>query len=179
MVYAWAMRSLVLVFLLLISLPLLAKDVYRWTTPEGEVIYSDTYHPGADKIRVDAGSNKPAPAAAGPEAAADGQKGSTADGTYETFQIVQPENDATIRSNEGVVAVSLMLSPALTDGDVIQIFVDGNRLKGDLTTTQFTLNDLNRGTHSLQVKIVDAQGNTRSTAPSINFHLRKASIIKP
>ena len=62
---------------------------------------------------------------------------------------------------------------------MIQIFVDGNKLKGDLTTTQFTLNDLNRGTHSLQVKIVDAQGNTRSTAPSINFHLRKASIIKP
>ena len=170
------MRSTAFLLFLLISLPLLAKDVYRSTTPDGEVIYSDTYQPGAEQIHINTGSEAPTPTNAG---AAGDQTASPEAGGYQTFEIVQPENDATIRSNEGVVAVSLMLSPGLAEGDAIQIFVDGNKLKGELTSTQFTLNDLNRGTHSLEVKVVDAKGNTLKSAPSINFHLRKASIINP
>lgn len=173
------MRSTAFLLFLLISLPLLAKDVYRMTTPEGEVIFSDTYQPGAEQIHINTGSEVPTPTDAGQAGAAGDQTGSAEAGGYQTFEIVQPENDATIRSNEGVVAVSLMLSPSLAEGDAIQIFVDGTKLKGELTSTQFTLNDLNRGTHSLEVKIVDAKGNTLKSASSVNFHLRKASIIKP
>ena len=169
------MRSIVFLSVVLFSLPLLAKDVYKWTTAEGEVVYSDTYQPGAERIHVTSGSSSPRAA----DNATGEQAGTAAAGGYQTFEIAQPENDETIRSNEGAVTVSLTLSPTLAEGDAIQVFIDGNKLGGDVKSTQFTLNGLNRGTHSLQAKIVDADGNTLNSAPSINFHLRQASIIKP
>ena len=46
-------------------------------------------------------------------------------------------------------------------------------------STQFSLNELNRGTHRLQVSVVDAQGSTLISSSTTTFHLRKASIIKP
>jgi len=173
------MRSTVILLLFLISLPLLAKDVYKRTTADGVVVYSDTYQPGAEKIHVNSGSRTPTPVDINSNDVSGEQAGSATGGDYQTFEIAQPKNDETIRSNEGVVSVSLSLSPTLAEGDAIQVFVDGNKLGGDVKSTQFTLKDLNRGTHTLQAKIVNADGNILKNASSINFHLRQASIIKP
>jgi hypothetical protein len=177
--YAWAMRSTLFLLLILLSLPLLAKDVYKWTTPEGDVVYSDSYQQGAEKVHVNRDSRTPAPADVNANAATDEQAGSAAGGDYQTFEIAQPKNDETIRSDEGVVSVSLLLSPTLAAGDAIQVFVDGNKLGEDVKSAQFTLNGMNRGTHTLQAKIVSADGNILKSAPGINFHIRQASIIKP
>lgn len=172
------MRSLVFLLFLLISLPLLAEGVYKWTTADGEVVYSDVYQPGAERVHVSGTKSSPS---ADSLAGETGEQTTAATGSsgYQTFEIVQPENDETIRSNEGIVAVSLMMSPALANDNAIQIFVDGNKLEGELKSTQFTLNDLERGTHSLEAKIVDGEGKVMTSAPRVSFHLRKASIIKP
>ncbi|MCU7850706.1 MAG: DUF4124 domain-containing protein [Candidatus Thiodiazotropha sp. (ex Monitilora ramsayi)] len=170
------MRSVVLILILLVSCPLLAKDVYKWTTETGEVVYSDTYRPGAERIRVSGSKSAPSTIA---EDAAD-QTTAAVDGeTYQSFEVVQPENDETIRSNEGTVTVGLTLSPALAANHAIHVFVDGTRLEGEMKSTQFSLNGLNRGTHSLNAKVVDNEGNELVATPSVNFHLRKASVIKP
>ncbi|MCU7813529.1 MAG: DUF4124 domain-containing protein [Candidatus Thiodiazotropha sp. (ex Notomyrtea botanica)] len=166
------MRSVVLILILLVSCPLLAKDVYKWTTESGEVVYSDTYRPGAERIRVSGSKSVPEDAADQTTAAADGE-------TYQSFEVVQPENDETIRSNEGTVTVGLTLSPALAANHAIHVFVDGTRLEGEMKSTQFSLNGLNRGTHSLNAKVVDNEGNELVATPSVNFHLRKTSVIKP
>lgn len=172
------MRTLTLIFVLLLSWPLLAKDVYKWTSEEGVTLYSDTYRPGAERVRVSGEKSTPSPNVDTP--AEDVRKNtSAAAGGYEQFEILTPENEETIRSNEGVVNVGLTLTPALADGHAIQISVDGTPLDSELKTTQFTLNSLNRGTHSLEVKIVDAEGNPVMSAPRISFHLRKASVIQP
>jgi hypothetical protein len=45
--------------------------------------------------------------------------------------------------------------------------------------TQFSLSNLNRGTHSLQTKVVDAAGNVLISSNLVNFHLRQAGISTP
>ncbi|MCU7842248.1 MAG: DUF4124 domain-containing protein [Candidatus Thiodiazotropha sp. (ex Monitilora ramsayi)] len=172
------MRIVLLLLLILITWPLLAKDVYKWTNESGEVVYSDTYRDGAERIRVSGSRSSPSSApdttegSTSPESEVEGV-------TYQSFEVVQPENDQTIRSNEGTVNVGLALSPALAANHAIHVFLDGNRLEGEMKSTQFSLNNLNRGTHSLEVKVVDDKGNALTSAPAVNFHLRKASIIKP
>jgi hypothetical protein len=180
--YPVVMRLLILLSALLMALPAAAREVYKWVNEEGVIIYSDTYQPGAESIKVDdarvgraggAASSQPGPGAAADEAPA-------GDSGYEEFVIAQPENDETIRSNEGIVTVGLTLSPTLMDGHGIQVYVDGSRIgEASLTSTQFTLNALNRGTHSLQAKVVDESGATLISTDTISFHLRKASINKP
>lgn len=178
LVYAWAMRTLTLLFAFLLAWPLYAKDVYKWTSEEGVILYSDTYRPGAERIHVTGGSTSPQPGV-GSSTDEGSQSTSATAGNYEHFEILSPENDETIRSNEGVVPVGLSLTPTLAPGHSIQILLDGTLLEGSLNSTQFTLNNLNRGTHSLEAKVVDEAGNPVMTAPRINFHLRKASIIQP
>jgi FlaG/FlaF family flagellin (archaellin) len=161
-----------------ISLPLCAREVYKWTNAEGVVIYSDTYQEGAERIRV-TGSKLPSPPAAGSQEQGDAQA-NTQDGTgYERFEIVQPENDATVRSNEGKVSVKLALTPTLAEGHSVKISIDGKELPGDVRSTQFTLNNLNRGTHSLATRVVDADGNVVISSNSVSFHLRQDSILTP
>ncbi|MEJ2622890.1 MAG: DUF4124 domain-containing protein, partial [Candidatus Thiodiazotropha sp.] len=124
------MRILILLVLPFVIQPLYARDVYKWTTPDGEVIYSETYQPGADTIRVQDEKkksslklddlNKDAAAAAA--------------GEYLQFDIVQPANDETIHNAEGSVSVGLSISPALFEGHAIYLFVDGRKLDSQIKT---------------------------------------------
>lgn len=174
------MRKFVPLLIFFMALPAFARDVYKWTNEEGVVIYSDTYQEGAERIRVDSGRRVPAPRSSGEEGSAQPGSDDEAEAiTYESLEIIQPADDTTIRSNEGMVAVGLSLSPALGQGHEVKIIVNGTELEGGMKGTQFTLNNLTRGTHSLQTRVVDAEGNALITSNLISFHLRQASIIKP
>jgi hypothetical protein len=169
------MRKFLPLLIFFMALPAFARDVYKWTNGEGVVIYSDTYQEGAERVRV-SDTKSPASRTTGGSA----ESGADAEPIdYESLEIVQPADDATIRSNEGTVAVGLSLSPALGQGHEVKIIVDGTELEGTMKGTQFTLNKLSRGTHSLETRVVDAEGNVLITSNRITFHLRQASIIKP
>lgn len=175
LVYASGMRYLLLILCLLFALPSLARDIYKWTSDEGIVIYSDTSQAGAEKVRISTGQG----AQSDNPAQAKDSKATADEGQYQTFEVAQPENDDTIRNDEGTVTVGLSLSPALLPGHKIHIYLDGDKIPGEVNATQFTLNKLNRGTHSLQVKVVDAENNPQISTSLVNFHLRKTSSITP
>ncbi len=162
------MRNIVLFLILFISLPLFAKDAYKWTNADGVVIYSDTYQEGAERIRI-----------SGSKSSADSVGQNQTGAGYESLEIVQPENEATVRSNDGMVAIGLSLIPALAEGHAVKIIVDGTELKGDMKATQFTINNLNLGSHSIETRVVDEDGNVLISSNRIIFNLRKASIITP
>jgi FlaG/FlaF family flagellin (archaellin) len=172
------MRNLVLILIIFVSLPLYARDVYKSTNDDGVVIYSDTYQEGAERVRVIGTKSTSSPAdAKGDQGQGDAQADAQGVEGYQSLEIVQPENDATVRSNEGTVSVSLALTPTLVDGHSVKITVDGKELPGEVRSTQFTLNNLNRGNHTLETRIVDASGNVVIRSNRINFHLRQASIL--
>ncbi len=172
------MRILIPVLLAVLTLPVVAKDVYKWTSPDGVIDYSDQFREGAEKVWIPGQSSI---------RSHDGEKRDPSKETnlsdesgYAVFEIAEPENDATIRNNEGTVGVGLSLSPVLLSGDAIQVFVDGNRIEGDIGgATQFTLNDLSLGTHTLEARILDETGKRLISTPIINFHLRKAPVTAP
>ena len=173
------MRKFVPLLILFLSLPAFARDVYKWTNEEGVVIYSDTYQEGAERVRV-SDTKSSAPRGGGnTDAAQTEAAGEAGPASYESLEIVQPADDATIRSNEGNLAVGISVSPALGPDHAVKIIVDGTPLEGTLKGTQFSLSNLNRGTHSLETQIVDAQGNVLISSNRVSFHLRQNSIIKP
>jgi hypothetical protein len=165
------MRIAIILISILLSQTLIARDVYKWTTDEGEVIYSQSYQPGAERIHVQDDKNKSSldleelnknPEAAAPE-------------EYSNFDIVQPGNDETIRNDDGTVSVGLAISPPLGSGHVINLYVDGNKLGSEIKTTQMVLQQLSRGTHTLKAEIIDAEGNKLKETGSTSFHLRQST----
>ena len=173
------MRKFIPLLIIFMALPAFARDVYKWTNEEGVVICSDIPQEGAERIRVDTGGQAPAPRAGKEGEAQSGSVDEVEAVAYESLEITQPADDATVRSNEGIVTVSLSLSPTLGEGHEVKIILDGIELEGGMKGTQFSLNNLNRGTHSLQTRVVDAEGTELISSNSISFHLRQASIIKP
>ena len=170
-----------LFFLLLFALLVCdSREVYRSVSEDGVVIYSDTYQPGAERVKVRKSVGNIPDEQEINEVDTDSATRDASDSDqYQTFVIEQPENDETIRNDEGNITVGLVLSPSLLEGHVIHIYLDGKKLNSDMTATQFSLTSLNRGTHQLQARIVDSEGQALIATDAINFHLRKAGIDQP
>ncbi|MGD8912489.1 MAG: DUF4124 domain-containing protein [Candidatus Thiodiazotropha sp.] len=164
------MRITVLFFALLIALPLFARDVYKYISEDGEIIYSERYHPEAERVKVKDNKKTTAP----PDEQSDEAR--AAAGEYDTFSIVQPSDDETIRNAEGNVPVGISLSPGLAEGHVIHLYVDGTKLDSDIKQTQLSLQKMTRGTHSVQAKIVDSEGVSLKETASVTFHLRQPAV---
>ncbi|MET0028866.1 MAG: DUF4124 domain-containing protein [Candidatus Thiodiazotropha sp.] len=156
----------------LVSQPLLARDVYKWVTSDGEVIYSENYQPGAERIRVRDDQKKSALNTDQLE----GQAAAEASGDYTDFEIVQPTNNETIRSADSSVSVGISLTPPLAEGHEIYLYVDGTKLKSAIKTTQLVLQNLVRGSHTLKAELQDGEGTVLRESPSISFNLRQEAL---
>jgi len=95
---------------------------------------------------------------------------------YKVVAISQPENSATVRNNQGYVAVSVDLMPALVNGDKVVITLDGKVVGQPQASANFSLSGINRGTHTLAVKIIDESGSTVAESESIVFHMHRPRV---
>jgi hypothetical protein len=95
---------------------------------------------------------------------------------YQSIKIQQPEANGTVRSNEGIVPVSVALEPSLQPGHRIKLFLDGGAVQGEFDSPAIELNGVLRGTHNLRAVISDANGRRLGDSPTVRFTLRKTTI---
>lgn len=171
------MRS-ILPVLLLCGLPLAGvAGVYKWVDPDGTVHYSDTPREGAEEVQVappqtytpgtlPAFTPRPEP----PEPAP----------AYTRFELVSPADDSTVRDNTGAIGVNFAVEPALKlgEGHRLVVLLDGQP-RAPIRDTSLTLENVDRGTHTLQGQIVDAAGRVLISTPSIKVHLHRQSVLMP
>jgi len=96
---------------------------------------------------------------------------------YSKLEVISPADDQGFHSNSGILDVSVNVSPALRDGHSLLAFVDGKE-HGSGTASSITLNNLERGTHSLQIKILDNSGNVVQSSSTTTFHIIKTTIAQ-
>lgn len=158
---------------LLLILPVMAyAAVYKWTDEKGNVHFSDTPHQGAKKIEVPKAQtftpvNIPSPIK--PQQNTPQQQQS-----YKAVQITQPEDEATIRNNNGYVAVSVRVDPGLFEGDLLQLYFDGTPVGKPQTSTVFVLNNIYRGEHNISVAIIGANGKQIMKSESVTIFMHRA-----
>lgn len=163
--------------LLLCVLPLVASaTIYRYVDQNGNVVFSDHPKPGSKVVKLPPISTYHLLPPQG--ATANGHK-PHAQAAYTHFSIAVPGDHATIRSNTGTVQVTFELQPGLRPGDHIVLNLDGNAYGGSLTGTQTTLHNVNRGTHTLQGQVVNAQGTVLTSTQVVTFYLHRASRLMP
>ena len=166
-----SMRKTIFVVLILSALPLSAA-VYKWVDGSGQVHYSDQPSPGASEVELPEAMiyTPPDYGSAGDAAEGDVESGEpVSGGGYKTLAVVQPGNDETLRSNEGNVAVSIEISPTLSNGHRFRLYLDGSPISGELTTPQITLQNVDRGSHNLEVAVVDENGQEVLRSTSVTF----------
>ncbi len=97
---------------------------------------------------------------------------------YEHLRILSPTNDEAVRENAGNVTVQFYLHPDLQveRGHQVELLLDGEIYATTSKGGSFSLLNVDRGTHQLQIQVVDGNGTALMDSSSINFHLLRYSI---
>jgi len=101
------------------------------------------------------------------------------DQSYVAADVVFPAHDAAVRSNAGDLTVKAHVEPALAQGHRLQLLLDGVPLGVAQRVPEFPLQNIDRGTHRLQIRIIDEAGETVFTGAASTFHLMRHSRLHP
>ncbi|MDO7898248.1 DUF4124 domain-containing protein [Pseudomonas citrulli] len=169
-------RWLLALGLALVALPGLAQ-VYTYIDAQGNRVFTDQPRPGnAKKVELSPGNRMPTPSKAPPAAPA----GEAPEPLfrYEMLRLLIPEPDATIRSTEGALIVSVTSEPGLKKGHRYRLLLDGQPTGAPGPSPVFALDSIDRGTHQLAVEILDAQGRILERTANQPFHMQRISLAQ-
>ncbi len=114
----------------------------------------------------------------GVERAAGAKPKPTPTATPLSVSIDSPGNEQTITGNQPV-KVHLAVTPDLKPGQAITWYLNGGPLTQPPDATQFTLEDLARGTYILGATVVDqASGESKSAEP-VTFYVMRTNLLSP
>jgi len=166
--------------------------IYQYTDDQGNVIFSDKPIPGGTQIRQSKPSVVPAPQRkpnTNPAATFTTEQKLTQEKTqpkkpekakqYKRVSIVSPEDDQGYRSNDGTVKINVSLKPELQVkfGHHLQLVLDGKKLKQEWDSASIELLNVDRGTHTISVIVVDGQEKKLKQSKPITFHLLRYSML--
>jgi hypothetical protein len=92
--------------------------------------------------------------------------------------IVTPTAQQTLHDNAGNVEVRVAAAPEPARGEQVEVWLDG-QLAARGAQTEFSLGGVERGEHTLQVRLVDRDGRTLAVSQPLTFHLWQASRLFP
>ena len=170
-------RSLLILVAIFVGSAALA-DAYMWTDEEGIVHYSDRPHPGAKRIVIDAPTPRRLRATQRTSSTASPDDAITVEDDepfrYESFEIVSPGAEETLWNIEGVLNVSLALSPPLQPGHQVRVYFDG--MPQTVSGTNFQLQEVWRGVHNLQAEVLDQTGQMLTRTQPNRFYVQQSTI---
>lgn len=98
--------------------------------------------------------------------------------TYSALDILTPGQDEDYRDDEGQVQINLAVTPGLRANDQIEVFMNGEKL-GSVRDTKVTLGNVYRGTHTLQVQIVNESGDPVAKSGEVTFFMQRTTPLLP
>lgn len=162
---------------LLTSLAIAESKIYRWIDEDGKIHFSDTAVPGTEEfdmkeinlVPVNAQQNN----AFEDKLSFDDEKKEIID--YQAT-ITSPENDKPLRSNEGTINIHVAVEPEKENTHTLQLYLDGKKLGSPQISPAIRAQNIDRGTHQVQVELLDENGNGLAKTQVVTVHLQRASI---
>lgn len=153
-------------------------EAYRWVDSEGVVHYSDRPQPGAEQIELPEANTTTVRRYASPRTTAGKPTDETAEGAgfvkYETLAVTSPAAEETLWNIEGVLSVSLALSPALQPGHQVRVYFDGQAQM--VAGTSFQLEEVWRGVHNIQAEVLDETGKLMIRSQPNRFYVQQNTV---
>ncbi|MEW5757615.1 MAG: DUF4124 domain-containing protein [Pseudomonadota bacterium] len=174
------MRILLILCLVCLASATAFGDTYKWIDKNGNTVFGDT--PPADaqglerigtpRLQNTLPAAKPLTTAT-PRAE---QPRMPEVSDYRRLVITSPAQDEAVRSNSGDLTVSTQVEPALdvTSGHRMRVYLDGQEMTA-VEASSVTLSNVERGTHSVRVEIIDANNTPLKSSETHTFHLLRAA----
>jgi hypothetical protein len=148
---------------------------------DGQVHFSDRPVPGARQVELTGAQGFGAPTARPAQVAAAGAQptqGATL-APYREINVSSPAEQQTLWNIGTMLNVQVDMDPPLSPAHRVDLILDGQRRNLNTASLQMTLTDVFRGTHTLQVVVIDAAGAEVMRSPTRNFMVQQNSIQNP
>ena len=163
---------------MLVAVMALADGAYKWVDEDGVVHFSDVPVEGAEIVNISEYSKTTGASLS----RARPENRSTSDDTatptpafrYESISIDVPGAEETLWNIEATLNVTVNVSPSLQSGHQIRAYFDGeSRMVG---STSFTIEEVYRGVHNLQVEVVDSTGKLMIRSVTNRFYVQQNTV---
>ena len=165
---------LILVLLGLIVGGSVCAEAYTWTDEDGIIHYSDRPNPKAKIIILDRSPTGRASQRSNTATNSDDSAVEPDLFGYESLDVTSPTAEETLWNIEAQLDVTLSLSPALRPGHQVRVYLDGE--SQIVNSTNFTLPEVHRGVHNLQVEVIDETGKLMIRNQPIRFYVQQNSV---
>jgi len=164
---------------LLAATPAIAEDAYRWTDEDGVVHYADVPVEGAERVDL-SGYTKNTGVQLFRRPAA--ERGTASEATaepegpfrYEALAISSPAAEETLWNIEGVLNVTLALTPPLQEGHQVRVYFDGSPRV--VSGTSFQIDEVWRGVHNIQAEVIDSTGRLMIRSQPNRFYVQQNTV---
>ncbi len=150
-----------------------SAKVYVWRNEQGVLVFSDSPRPGAEEVDV----KDPNTVKSSIDTSILDIKPKAIDNNYQV-EIIQPENNATVRDNTGSAYVSGRVKPVFKRGLKIQLYLDDQPYEKPQTHSRFVLRNIDRGEHQIKMNLIDDKGKVIATSPPVTFYMHRVSVNK-
>jgi hypothetical protein len=165
------------VLLLLITMPVLAANVWKWRDANGVVHYSDQPVPGAEQVSGLI-SNSYTSTPIGNTASSSTSTSSVVAPNYTNVEIWKPSQEMTVANTGGQVSVGVRVEPALAQNHRLALYMDGKLVPGfPAQGMEYELSEVERGSHTLVLAVIDSQGKQVITSAPVEFFVRQPSAL--
>lgn len=173
------MAKLFVLFLSLACASLYAEEIYKEVDSDGVPSFSDRAVLGTEPVKIHKTSTftddslQRQKDMRGPDT-----ETKTAQVRY-SARVTDPENGATIRDNSGALTLTVDITPHLSSGDRAELLMDGQKIRDLQASGTVALSNVDRGTHSFSVRVVNSRGKVIDTGPSTSISLLRYAVPRP
>ncbi len=150
------------------------KKVFVTVDKNNNLVFSDSPSPGASQVSIKETGTAMAPVTVN----IINEPTPTKEPKFEVA-IAKPEQQSTIRDNNGTVYVSGSVSPLFSQGLRVVLYLDGKQVAGPTGNANFILHDIERGEHQLYLELLNHSGKVIASSPPTTFYMHRASVISP
>ena len=170
------MRILLLATLLLLP-QLGTAQIYRSIDGDGNVTYSDTppVSGPSEQVKLRQTNSTPAPEMVEPAPTYTDSTEEADEGSDYSVSISSPANETTIPMGPGNFSISASIDPALSQGALLQLYVDGSTSGNPQSSNTWTLTNAFRGAHDLKVVVVSNKGDQLAESEAVRVYVLRPS----
>ena len=150
--------------------------IYHWVDEDGKIHYSDTAVPGTEQLDIkEINLVKSEPEDSAQNDAISAQLSLNVDEDIISYQatITSPEDDKAIRSNEGTINIHVAIEPEKENTQTLQLYLDGKKLGSPQISPTIRAQNIDRGTHQVQIELIDENGKVLTKTQVVTVHLQR------
>lgn len=167
--------ALTIITIIVFSASASEGKVYRWVTEDGRVIFSDQPVPGAKPIDLTAKVQNVTESVKPKEFTIPTNVTSQNKAIQLSFSDI--EDQATVRSATGDLTVTAYISIQIGVTQKLQLLLDGTPVGESQSGMVFKLSGIERGEHTLQLKLLNTIGDVLSSSQTITFYMHRPSRL--